>query len=102
MKLLVANGNMTRARARARTAKITALFTSLSLVNILSEFLPPLVLCRVGAGGRAAGSWLGSWPRSRRRAGSCPTPLRAVHVPRNRRSILLSERHVYAPEHKVS
>jgi hypothetical protein len=46
-------------------------------------------------------SWRGSWPRSRRRAGSGPTLLRNVHVSRNECTILRCEGNVCALWYKV-
>src|SRR5918993_5914683 len=56
------------------------------------SFLPPMEKQRVGGG---------SWPRSRRRAGSCPAPSRGVNGPRNEVSILLSQANVCAPWHET-
>ena len=67
--------------------------TGLRFVNTLtSPFSRP---------GKARGAWRGSWPRSRRRAGSGPTPSRGIGWPRNERSLLLSEGSVCAPGHKA-
>src|SRR5829696_8135596 len=48
-----------------------------------------------------AGSWWGSYPRSKRRTGSCPAPSRGVSRPRNEGSIRLCEGSVWAPWHKT-
>jgi hypothetical protein len=55
------------------------------------SFRPPMERQRVGGG---------SWPRSRRKAGSCPAPSRGVNGPRNEGSILLCEGGLCAPWHK--
>jgi hypothetical protein len=45
---------------------------------------------------------VGSYPRSRRRTGSGPGPLRDVRVPRNECILYPCEGNVYAPGHKVA
>src|SRR5215208_2231836 len=70
----------------------SASFLFSSLEHGCVTFLPPMEKQRVGGG---------SWPRSRRRAGSCPAPSRGVSWPRNEGSLLLCGGDVCAPWHKT-
>src|SRR5829696_9936423 len=76
---------------------LMAVFSSASFLFSSREhgcvsFRPPMERQRVGGG---------SWPRSRRKAGSCPAPSRGVGWPRNEGSILPSKWNVCALWHKT-
>src|SRR5215218_7020895 len=77
-------------RQSTRTAKIAALLVSASFVNIPKT---PSLLAEEPARRSCltAGSKLGSWPGSRRGAGSRLALLRGVHVARNGCSLLRRE-----------
>src|SRR5215204_4580300 len=77
------------------TEKIAALLVSVSFVNI-SRTLPPAV-SSAECSCLVVGSRSGSYPWSRRRAGSGLALLRNVHVARNYRILLLCEG-MYVPQ----
>src|SRR5829696_865425 len=77
------------------TEKIAALLVSVSFVNI-SRTLPPAV-SSAECSCLVVGSRSGSYPWSRRRAGSGLALLRSVHATRNYRILLLCEG-IYVPQ----
>src|SRR5215216_556383 len=77
------------------TEKMAALLVSVSFVNI-SRTLPPAV-SSAECSCLVVGSRSGSYPWSRRRAGSGLALLRSVHATRNYRILLLCEG-IYVPQ----